>query len=186
MKQLMVDIETLGTVPGSIILSIGAVVFDREQDSLGIRFFERISVADQLLHGMTYSQSTIDFWRSQPCEAKDISFTSYRSGDVPLTHALEKFSEFYTVSKAETIWANGTDFDLGMLKVAYDRVGLTPPWKYNAARDLRTAMQLLGIDNDWVRPKIPHCPLSDSEAQAMTILRMLNRVMITPPKGIDK
>lgn len=39
MNNVMLDLETFGTQPGSVIRSIGAVVFDPFSDKLGKEFY---------------------------------------------------------------------------------------------------------------------------------------------------
>jgi hypothetical protein len=48
-KNVMIDIETLGTRPGSVILSIGACRFGA--DGIGEEFYRAIDVLDSLMAG---------------------------------------------------------------------------------------------------------------------------------------
>lgn len=42
MEDMMIDIETLGTRPGSVILSVGAVMFDRHGVGHGETFYMNV------------------------------------------------------------------------------------------------------------------------------------------------
>ncbi len=46
--------------------------------------------------------------------------------------------------KGSTIWANGATFDMPILEALYKAYGMDAPWKYNAARDVRTLFALSG------------------------------------------
>ena len=74
MKNVMIDIETLGTRPGSIILSIGACAFDpADISSVGsdarYEFYENIDPEDCKSLGLTSDPSTVAWWAKQGPEA---------------------------------------------------------------------------------------------------------------------
>lgn len=69
--DVMIDIETLGTAPGSVILSIGAVAFVRDRMPEDWREFSSvISVESSKSCGLTTDQSTIDWWKRQDSYAR--------------------------------------------------------------------------------------------------------------------
>ena len=59
MTDLMIDLETLGTKPNSVIISIGAVFFDIEKKTLGSTFYLPLKVEDQVKRGRAMDISTI-------------------------------------------------------------------------------------------------------------------------------
>lgn len=68
--QLMFDIETLGTEPGSVVLSLGAVVFRPTFDPANeVEFLEEIyaefSMAEQFDAGLTCDPETLKWWFQQ-------------------------------------------------------------------------------------------------------------------------
>ena len=64
--DVMLDLETLGTRPGCVILTLGAVKFDpyslREPDS-GIYF--RVDVDEQTALGREVQEDTLNWWLNQ-------------------------------------------------------------------------------------------------------------------------
>jgi hypothetical protein len=65
MINVMVDIETLGTEPGCVVLSIGAVAFDKEMGFVE-DFYEVINTVDSFSEGLTYDNDTLAWWKKQP------------------------------------------------------------------------------------------------------------------------
>jgi len=62
----------LGTTPGCVILSIGAVFFDIDSGKLGKNFYSIISQDSCRLVGLKVEQETLKWWNSQSVEAKKL------------------------------------------------------------------------------------------------------------------
>lgn len=139
----MLDLETLGTRPGSIIISIGATKFD-ENGPYGEPFYMRIDMQSCVDAGMLIDVETIKWWMKQSDEAR----AEFQKESVPLTEALIKFSNWtgYTYKNIDNywkevvieLWGNGANFDNSLLKAAYDKVGIEAPWKFWNDRCYRT------------------------------------------------
>ena len=69
MSRIMVDLETLGTAPGSVILSIGAVRFDVEKGLLD-EFYVNIDVESSQRLGLTIDGDTVMWWLKQSDAAR--------------------------------------------------------------------------------------------------------------------
>jgi hypothetical protein len=139
-----IDLETLGTLPGSVILSIGAVLFDPTkpvEECLGKEFYCVVSKADSLAHGMSFSQDTLDWWMKQSPEARQVltDADSDEKADM-LEDALGMLSQFITPNMK--VWSNGANFDQPLLEVAYSKIGQPIPWKYYNSRCHRTVLSL--------------------------------------------
>ena len=159
----MVDIETLGTEPGSVVVSIGAVQFD--DDGLGAEFYRVVDVLDSLLAGLRVDESTLEWWRKLPAAARGALYAVEARRE--LGEALEDFGRFIdSSSPAESnLWAKGPDFDLVLLQAAYKAAGKRIPWKYRNARDVRT---VLGMSRAGllVNAGVHHHALADARHQA--------------------
>lgn len=68
-NRIMVDLETLGTAPGSVILSIGAVRFDVEEGLLD-EFYVNIDVESSQRLGLTIDGATVMWWMKQSDAAR--------------------------------------------------------------------------------------------------------------------
>ena len=169
--NVMVDLETLGTRPGAVIVSIGAVVFDADGPDNDLTFEERIDIDSCLRCGLTVDGGTLEWWLRQNDRARAI----FQAKGKPLTQALADFAGWLAALPGGLrLWGNGASFDCALLAEAYRRAGwLELPWKYTAERCYRTLAAL--------RPELPkakalvaHCALDDALAQAAhaaTILR---------------
>lgn len=163
-RHAMVDIETLGALPGSVILSIGAVYFD--DDGLGAEFYRTIDVFDSLLHGLTIDPATVSWWRGQTPQAQ--AATRAPAALRTLTTALDEFDTFldgFSPAGSPCVWAKGPDFDLVLLQAAYTLLKRRLPWKYRDARDVRTAIDMAqGVA--FAEQTAKHHALEDAKYQA--------------------
>jgi hypothetical protein len=183
MSHVMVDLETLGTAPGSIILSIGAVGFDKA-GLIGDTFYQVINYSSSKLAGLTEDQATIDWWRKQSPEAQQVlTDAEGKTECLQVADAFRRFNQFLAMhgfgTKGSTVglWGNGADFDNVLLVAAYKQVSVPTAWKFHQHRCYRTIKSLA--------PSIPidrgtgthHNAAADAIAQALhlvTILRELN------------
>lgn len=134
--HVMIDLETMGNVCNSAIISIGAIEFDIKSGKLGKEFYIRIDLQSCLDKGFVVNGSTIYWWLEQSeLSRKEICKSN---GGYSIEMALSKLSLFMYQLKDCEIWANGASFDITILKNAYDRCGLTIPWDFRKERDVRT------------------------------------------------
>lgn len=129
----MLDIETLSTRPDAVVLSIGAVRFQLSPAFIEPLFCEKMivlpSLRAQFALGRHSDPNTVAWWARLPSSAR-AHWIQYP--EVCLEESRKLLNEF--VQGSETIWAHGTDFDIGVLRTLFE----VPPWKYNAVRDART------------------------------------------------
>jgi len=160
MIDLMVDLETLGTRPGSVILSLAAVPFNTAYALEP--FYVKISSRSCLEEGLTTDARTIAWWEKQSKEAYDEAF----SGTVGIIDALNDFSEYCAaLPAAPMVWGNGADFDNVLLAEVYNKCGIRQPWKYTDSRCYRTLKNLFP-QVPYIQPKVKHNALQDASAQA--------------------
>ena len=177
MQDVMLDLETLGTAPGSIILAIGAVTFDAgaSPDPQRMeRFYLRVDVDSCVRAGLTFEPGTLAWWLGQPDEARDEAFL--RTPRKHINEALLACAGFFrqTVAYADTarIWSHGAGYDVVLFEEALRRTRLgQPPWKFGNIRDTRTLYDLAGVRRDRTAPEIPHHALHDAIAQAVDVQR---------------
>lgn len=172
MKDVMIDIETLGTTPGSTILSIGAVWFGPE--GLGLSIYGVLDRRDSLDHGFTVDRETVVWWEQQAPEVSDLLRTAYDpSKTVSVEWALGLLGSF--VHGAERLWSRGSDFDLVLLAAAYRKLRLRVPWSYRQAMCFRT-LRLVSADPGIVMPESDraHNALDDAKHQARQAVAILN------------
>src|SRR3990172_68071 len=134
MNHVMVDIECLGSQPGSVIVSIGAVRFGLP---VGIAdtdpFYRNISIKSSIKAGCTVDGDNVKWWLTQSKEAQERLFDPAPTG---FHEALSAFRQWYGTPKFT--WSHGSNFDLTLLDSAYRLLNQMPPWKYKQVRDTRT------------------------------------------------
>lgn len=184
--HMMIDIETLGTRPSAPVIQIGARLFrlptlDRyEPDTvlLGRSWLVNINVLDLLLHKALVDQDTVDWWGKQGPEAIAGLLSPQPVSIVAALRGLKMFVGSIgaevgdDVGGLEGVWANGDSFDIGLINILHEAVGLELPWAYNSPRDCRTlwvaARELAG----WTRPgrQTLHNGDADSTDQALDVI----------------
>jgi DNA polymerase III epsilon subunit-like protein len=141
MNNVMIDIETMGTAKNAAIISIGAVLFNRE--SVFDELYVNIDLQSCMDAGLKLDASTIMWWLGQSNEARE----SLKAQRFTITRALGDLTDFLnrhvTASKV-LAWGNGADFDISILDSAYKAVGQDAPWKYYNIRCFRTVKNIFG------------------------------------------
>ncbi len=171
MAHIMIDLETFGNQPGSVLRSLGAVVFDPLTGSLGAEFYINIDRADSERLGMVVDPETEAWWARQSEAARAALEIDPR----PLTEALEAFTVFFKENRGYQVWGQGKDYDPVLLAAAYRAAALRTPWDYNATRDTRTAYEISGVRPDRLRVSL-HNALEDAKAQAADVAKSFARV----------
>ncbi len=172
MKNVSIDLETLGTQPGSIILSIGAVKFDPATGQLGEEFYCVVHQDSCASAGLTADKDTLTWWTKQSPEAQQVLDQS-EDPDVAdsLSDALMMLANF--LGEGAKIWSNGANFDQPLLDVAYHRCGIPLPWKYWNSRCYRTVVALHPNEKA-IRPPtvLAHNALEDAKWQAKHLMNV--------------
>lgn len=164
--DVMVDLETLGTVASAVILSIGAVKFNLETGEIADDgFYASVSIDSNLDFGRRIQEDTLLWWLKQPAAAQQV----FHEEKMALPEALELFSDWVQTDDAR-MWSNGADFDLPMVAHAYNQVQMTAPWKFWNSRCVRTYKALPGAKNAKVESLgVKHNALSDAYNQAQLV-----------------
>lgn len=193
MSHIMIDIETLDTIPSAVILSIGAVSFDPSTKMIGQTFYANTacpeSINNQLRQGRTISGETLNWWMRQTFEAQ-VVFREHSSSNSDLASSLlvsleleahDLRSGLPALSKfisdngpSATVWSNGADFDLPILAHAYRNIGYAPPWPYRNTRCYRTVTNLgIGPRRPATTKGVKHNALDDAINQAEHLMEVL-------------
>jgi len=127
----MVDLETLGTGPKSVIASIGVVSFN-ETDVINT-FYREIDVTSCQKYGLEVDLDTVKWWMGQSDEARKVF-----KGKADLKDVLLELTAFLSPSTTPVIWGNGANFDNVILRSAYSTTNLPVPWTFYNDRCFRT------------------------------------------------
>jgi exodeoxyribonuclease VIII len=172
----MVDLETLGTHPGCIVLSIGAVMFDATGVDTNT-FYAEINQGSSERHGLRADMSTLNWWAVQGVEARDVLIRTHEGG-YPLPEALLDFAVWLPMDTL--VWGNGASFDNAILAQCYRAIGAEPPWKFGHDRCYRT-LKSIGPYVPFERTGTFHNALDDAMSQAIHASTILKRMGTTPP-----
>lgn len=139
MKEIMIDIETLGTQSSSVILSVAAVKFNLQTGEIGEHFYKKVDMQSCIDSGLKINTSTLKFWMEQRHEVlKDLLINAH-----PLRDVLTNFSIYIkSFGEAMNMWGNSARFDLGLLHNAYDTIKQPIPWDFRKECDVRTLVML--------------------------------------------
>lgn len=175
--HIMIDIEALGTTPGSAILSIGAVPFlPKAQFMAGPPFYAEIRQYTCLEVGLTEDPETVAWWKEQSDDVFELiqRTANCHPGPEPLTSALTRFTKWLQKNqdKDTQVWCKGPSFDFAILAAAYRACGKSIPWQFRSERDMRT-ITALPFATEKISPLTPHHALHDAIAQAQQVAATL-------------
>lgn len=173
-KHVMIDTETLGRTPGSVVRSVAAVEFDPQTGETGRQKVWKIDLTDSIRYGFKVEASTLKWWMMQSDEARR---EFVEGAETPLEDFFEEFMEFLADTDEErdfTLWCLQLDFDVAMLRSMYSWYNLNVyrcdeevlPWNFRKVRDVRPYMDALDSAG-LLPPKVAdrHTPLADCLAQ---------------------
>ena len=174
MKDLMLDIETLGVNDDALVVSIGAVFFDPKTGETGKEFYRVLDYQDQIDEGRKPTASTIQFWLNQSKEAQQV----FHENATPTTDALLSFQEF-VIENCEPDkvkpWGNGPSFDLTIMESLFRDFKVSIPWKFWNVRCLRTFKEYIYNGKDLTREGVYHHAIDDCKHQIKVISEGLQR-----------
>lgn len=162
-KDLMVDLETLGTTGDAVILSIGAVKFDLEKGTIEKDgFYASVSVESNLARNRRISEDTLIWWFKQEAAAQAV----FHEPKETLETALVQLSDWIGTDDY-AVWSNGASFDIPMLEHAYTQHCIEIPWKFWNSRCHRTYRALPGAKAVVAQQQgVKHNALADAYNQA--------------------
>ena len=174
-SDVSIDLETLGTAPGSVIMQIGLCAFNADDlDSSVSTTLIGVDPQSALNSGLKIGWDTIAWWMQQSDAAR---MAMVQCGQqYPLGEALDRVAVWMNgvTEVGRRVWGHGSSFDVTLLECAYVVCERSPPWHYRNVRDLRTLASLY--------PEIK-CPESnvlhkgddDAYAQAKWIMGLMAR-----------
>lgn len=176
MPHIMLDIETLGTEPGSTILSIGAIGFLPTGVLPEMKFHRIIHRASCRDVGLVEDAETLAWWGRQSMESAKLVSNAYntKTSD-PIVEVLWEFRSWLVKNEMQTIWGNGAGFDNALVQYAARRCGFGSKglWSHRRDRCYRTlAGMIQGIKIE--RTGLYHNALDDAETQATHLCKILH------------
>ena len=177
-RDVMLDLEALGTGPRAAIVAIGACEFDPRGGEVpsANAFYSRVTLASAMQYGEV-DASTLLWWMQQADQARKDTFL----GDAcRLELALISFNQWVShidnggLANNVCVWGNGATFDNVVIRSAMTAVGETPGWSFRNDKCYRTVINLLPKDKqpEFVRSGTAHNALDDAVTQALYLQKV--------------
>lgn len=173
-NHVVIDLETMGTIPGSAIVSIGAVQFDPTVGILTDRtFYRELDWQNQKSSGFIVDPNTCAWWDKQSSDVRQAL-----NGLDDLNDVLIEFLEWLPANVK--VWGHGSIFDIALMEHCYRRFNIDIPWKFWNVRDTRTIIDLFetkrgGINNSFKGTK--HNALDDAIHEANLMIKMYKSLL---------
>lgn len=169
MKHVMLDLETLGTDANSVIVSIGAALFDFENDEVFETWYQVVDARSCVDVGLVMTPETVMWWLKQSEEAQAM----FQVQGLDLKTSLRLFDAWIKEYDPVGVWGNGSDFDNVLIANAYKAIGSKLPWSYYRNMCFRTMKNLFKAEVK--REGTRHNALDDAVHQ-MNVLKAINRI----------
>ena len=168
-----IDIETLGTNPDTVVLTIGGIKFDpMADDELHSEFYYRLDVDEQIDMGRTVDEKTLEWWETQSEEVKAEALDT--NDRIPVEETLKALNKWLV--GVDKIWCQGPVFDIGILENLYKQIGLHHNWPFYIIRDSRTLFSLMDKDPRKEIDFKAHNALADAIVQSLCIQKVYKKL----------
>ena len=165
----MVDIETLGTKPNSVVLTVGGCKFNPfTMDEPFDFFLMKLDVDQQIEQGRFVDDKTLEWWGKQAPEIQEEAFGL--DNRVEVVEFCKAFNKWLV--GVDIKWAQGPRFDYGILESLYDSFDHHINWAYWQEADSRTIFNLMPGDprkDAQGNQTGHHDALADSIVQAIAV-----------------
>lgn len=184
----MIDLETLDSKPGALILSIGACeVLPPGEMKNAKTFYVECDFDQENL--FTTSTDTIKWWMQFPDRYLKITDKSSDNRRY-IKFAIQDLCTWLQVKVIQNweipikdsnllLWGDGADFDIIILEEAMRRLNIDIPWTYRSHRCYRTLRALMpncGEKKDYIAPEDLHNAEKDAIGQATHLSRLLDHM----------
>ena len=177
MHHFMVDLETMGTRPYSVIASVGIVQFDIHTGRTGKEFYMTVDELSCIKAGLNKDPDTVAWWKRQDPAVRAKLFVNVQ----PLKTVLAQLGSFIVdacpAKSLRELWGNAASFDLGLLNNAYEKCKMTVPWEFYNERCCRTIVMLNpDVKMMTKKPKGAHDPIVDCKFQIDYVVRTIQSI----------
>lgn len=141
MKDIMLDIETLGTGNNAVIIQIGVCEFDRLTGEIGGRACYNLNLKDSLNKGFEIDADTLKWWLQQDQNV----FNDILNDDQCTPKVI--LNELSKIFKDKCVWCHAT-FDVPLLNNYFKKYDVWGNIDYRKVRDIRTLVDITNFDLD--------------------------------------
>ena len=162
----MIDIETLGTEPDCVVLSVGAVKFNpyNFQEPHAKKLW-RPNVDQQTCAERSVLDSTLEWWAKQPQHIQDEAFNDEdRQSIAEFMQDLNKY-----LVGVDKIWCQGPQFDMVILEHLFKQFNHHRGWAFWQIMDCRTIFNMMPADPRKAIQQNLHSADADAYYQAVCV-----------------
>lgn len=162
----MIDIETLGTEPDCVVLSVGAVKFDPYMPTEPHdKILWRPAVESQMTAGRSVMEDTLRWWAKQPQHIQDEAFTE--DNRIPLESFFADLNKYLV--GVDKIWCQGPQFDMVILENMFKQFEHHRNWAFWQVMDCRTIFNMMPTDPRKAIQQNLHSADADAYYQAVCV-----------------
>ena len=173
----MIDLETLGVEPDSVVITLGAMKFDPTTNAEPhAPLYLRLDIEEQSeKYKRSIDDNTLEWWGKQKKEIREEAFGDHeRTSMDSMTKQLNKWCV-----GLDYLWCQGLLFDYAILQNLYKNIGKPTPWNYWQIRDSRTLFALMPSDPRKAIQEELHNALADCYYQAKCVQQTYKHFNIT-------
>lgn len=174
----MIDLETLGVEPDSVVMTLGAIKFDPFSDTEPHSpLYLRGDVEEQSeQYARSIDDNTLAWWGRQPQAIQDEAFGEHNDR-VTVQEMLRQLNKWCV--GLDYIWCQGPTFDFVILQSLYKAAQKPAPWNYWQIRDSRTLFAMMPQDPRKAIQEELHNALADCYYQAKCVQQSYKHFGVT-------
>lgn len=172
----MIDIETLGTEPDCVVLSVGAVKFNPfTLEEPHTRTLWRPSADEQIAAERSVLESTLEWWAKQDAHVRESTFTE--DGRISVADFAAQLNKWLT--GVDKIWCQGPQFDMVILENLFKQFGFHRNWAFWQVQDCRTIFNMMPADPRKAVQQNAHSADDDAFWQAVCVQKTFKHFQVT-------
>lgn len=173
----MIDIETLGTEPGCVVMSVGAVKFDPyTNNEPHDKKHWKLDIDSQSEKGRIIREDTIEWWAKQDEHVREAAFSEHDRTE--LSVFFKDLNKWCT--GVDKIWCQGPQFDMVILENLYNQFNVHHNWAFWQIMDSRTLFNVMPEDPRRAIQEDLHDALADAYWQATCVQQAFKFFNILP------
>ena len=162
----MIDIETLGTEPDCVVLSVGAVKFDPfTSQEPHAKTLWKPNVDQQTCAERSVLDSTLEWWAKQPTHIQDEAFNE--EGRQSIADFMQYLNKYLV--GVDKIWCQGPQFDMVILEHLFKQFNHHRGWAFWQIMDCRTVFNMMPVDPRKAIQQNLHSADADAYYQAVCV-----------------
>lgn len=170
--DVVIDLETMSTLPNAAIVSIGAVAV---RDRVPVcEFYVRVQLETALDVGCAVDGHAMEWWLHQDKAARREVDGSQEAGSLyQALNDIEAWLEETAAGDRFLVWGKGPSFECTILTSAYRAFRREAPWYFRDERCMRTLLDLYPEAADLPFEGIQHHALHDARHEAAQLIMAL-------------